>query len=425
MVRRRASHLRFRRALGRVSGSQWVLLLLIVPAVAAGRVPPPAACSFQIAPMAAPTSGPAPLLVSLSVSVSNGTPSSYSWNFGDGGYYNGSTGRTDPVLHEYELPGVYAAEITVVEADCSVSASVPISVSQSPLSVSLTATPSIGPAPLTVQFRAVPAGGTGSYRSLDWSFGNGAFGSGPSIRYTYSEPGNFTTVVNVTDTSGNSSSSSIEIVVTDAGESTPSSAPPPRWWIAAVGAIAAAGVVIGASLALLRHRRTASATPRVPPDLTPGEETFGASTSSVGIVGAPTLARGESETRLSPPPAPTGDPEATKATESTPRKESMRPPVAADTLLLSQRVVLHIARQGLLNPDDVAPNELTQSGMATKLESSQSTLSHVLHSLAAAGILQASVRHVRGRARRVKVYTLTYRGQLLAREIRQRPRGPT
>jgi DNA-binding PadR family transcriptional regulator len=75
-------------------------------------------------------------------------------------------------------------------------------------------------------------------------------------------------------------------------------------------------------------------------------------------------------------------------------------------------------RQGALRSDQVAPNELTQAGMVVALGANQSSLAHVLRSLGAAGVVAVDVRHARGRAKRVRVYSLTPRGESLARELR-------
>jgi DNA-binding PadR family transcriptional regulator len=89
-------------------------------------------------------------------------------------------------------------------------------------------------------------------------------------------------------------------------------------------------------------------------------------------------------------------------------------------LRISQRVVLHMARQGALRPDEIAPNGLTQAGMAEELVVGQNSLTNVLRRLEAAGVVEADVRHVRGRPRRLKVYTLTSRGESIAKDLRGR-----
>lgn len=104
-------------------------------------------------------------------------------------------------------------------------------------------------------------------------------------------------------------------------------------------------------------------------------------------------------------------------------REAPQEKVQKETLRLSFRLVLHIAAQGALNPHEVAPVELTQSGMASSLGARQNTIATILKRLEVAGVLTSDVRHVRGAPRRMKVYHLTHRGEALARDIRSRKGG--
>ena len=93
------------------------------------------------------------------------------------------------------------------------------------------------------------------------------------------------------------------------------------------------------------------------------------------------------------------------------------PPV--ETLRISQRLVLHIYRQGALGPHEVAPLELCQLGMTQTLGVRQTALTKVLTRLVAAGVLDEERRHVRGQPRRLKTYQLTPLGESLARDLRR------
>jgi DNA-binding MarR family transcriptional regulator len=93
-------------------------------------------------------------------------------------------------------------------------------------------------------------------------------------------------------------------------------------------------------------------------------------------------------------------------------------------LKTSQRLLLHVARQGSAGPSEVAPRTLCQAGMVEALGVSQGALTGVLRRLVAAGVLGVSREHVRGIDRRVQVYRLTPAGTQLAREVRaRRPAG--
>lgn len=82
---------------------------------------------------------------------------------------------------------------------------------QEPMAI-ISATPTIGEAPLTVSF---DGGGSsdadGSISSYDWNFGDGAVGSGMSVDHTYTNTGQFTAVLTVTDDAGSTVSASVMI----------------------------------------------------------------------------------------------------------------------------------------------------------------------------------------------------------------------
>jgi len=94
--------------------------------------------------------------------------------------------------------------------------------------------------------------------------------------------------------------------------------------------------------------------------------------------------------------------------------------VAPDQVRLSERVVIALAREGRLGDDTPIRATRTQAGLAEALGSSQSAVSKVLRRLVAAELLTEERRHVTGRDQRLKVYALTRRGELLARDLARR-----
>jgi DNA-binding MarR family transcriptional regulator len=83
-------------------------------------------------------------------------------------------------------------------------------------------------------------------------------------------------------------------------------------------------------------------------------------------------------------------------------------------------LVVHLARVGQLASDDVARFESTQAGIAASLATTQGAVSKILARLRAAEVVRRERRHVRGQPRRMKVYFLTRRGEILAAEIREK-----
>jgi hypothetical protein len=345
--------------------------------------------TFAVSASATPAYGPGPLLVQFGTTVTTGTPSGYNWSFGDGTFLNGTSSALGDPTHLYEAPGKYAAEVVVHEGTDSAPATVDIHVLAEPLSVVVAATPLTGVAPLTVTFAGTVRGGSGTYVELRWTFGNGANGSGSSVQYTYASPGRYYAEFTVMDSNGSQAESGVWINASaaDAPAATPG--------LTGLGALGwgLVGVAIGIGLALaaiplrawLGHRRSDE----------PG------SPSTDGPASPPAATPPES------PPA---------SGPSGPISE----PASGEVLRTSQRLLIHLAGQGTLGPYDVALPGMTQAGIGEALGVRQNALTNVLRRLADAGLLEVELRHVKGQPRRLKVYRLTPRGQILARELRQR-----
>ena len=130
-----------------------------------------------------------------------------------------------------------------------------------------------------------------------------------------------------------------------------------------------------------------------------------------------TPARGPAEGR----PAGSAVPAAFEATWEPPTSVS---PGASnplgDQVRLSLKLVVLLDRWGSPGDNGSAPREMTQQGLAEALSVTQGALSKVLGRLAAADMVIAERRHVRGIARRIHVYSLTRDGRAIAREIRER-----
>ncbi len=155
-----------------------------------------------------PTSGSAPLAVSLdasSSSDSDGIIVTYQWTHGDG-----STGSGRARTHTYELPGTYTVHLTVTDDDgatdtatrtIQVSAITPVT-NNSP-SAGFTASPTSGSAPLAVSFDASGSSDSdGSIASYAWTFGDGWSTSGVTASHTYDSTGAYTAQLTVTDDDG-------------------------------------------------------------------------------------------------------------------------------------------------------------------------------------------------------------------------------
>ena len=166
---------------------------------------------------ASPTSGPAPLNVSVNAGQSSdpdGTIASYEWSFGDG---SNGTGQT--ASHTFSTPGAYSITLTVTDnagAKTSTSSSVTVTGSgnSAPTAV-VQASPMSGTAPLTVGFNGTGSTDSdGTIASFAWSFGDGSTGSGASSSHTYNNPGTYNATLTVRDDDGATGSATVQIVVT-------------------------------------------------------------------------------------------------------------------------------------------------------------------------------------------------------------------
>ncbi|AZQ61593.1 PKD domain-containing protein [Flammeovirga pectinis] len=168
------------------------------------------------------TEGYAPLEVSLDASASsdpNGDNLSYTWDLG-----NGETSTLVAPSVTYTLPGVYTIELTVSDGQnvsSLVSKSIVVNGVVIPeLKASFTASLTSGTTPLSVTFNA-----SSSTNNLDtnlsyaWDFGDGTVGSGLSVSHTFTEVGEFTVTLTVTNTDGEADMITSSVTVSEVIES--------------------------------------------------------------------------------------------------------------------------------------------------------------------------------------------------------------
>ena len=393
-----------------VIGAIALLLLLGAGALLSGA----AAATPRFGPLAScppgdltatPTAGTAPLVVNFSMQVSSSTTPTYSWSFGDGGSWSGSGSAYANPVHRYASPGLYNASVLVETSSGPIDCAVTVTVQPAPLRVAVTASPPNGSAPLTVRFSASITGGSGTFSSIVWSFGDGGVGSGSVVAYTYVKPGTYEARVTVIDSVNDSTNASRPIFV-NATVSTSSS--PGEFagataltWFAAGAAVTAVATAVAYFLRWAPRWRARS------------EEVDDRSPTPIASNPAVSAARTTAAT-TSWERSPSGGARGPRGSEPPPASS---PP---GELRLSQRVIVHLAGLGGLQDDEVASDGFTQSGMADSLGVPQNRLSNVLRRLERSGVLVPDVRHVSGRARRVKVYRLTPLGDQVARDLWRR-----
>jgi PKD repeat protein len=174
--------------------------------ITVSAIPPPTA-SFT----GKPTSGKAPLAVTFN-ETSSGTPTTWSWDFGDG-----STATLRNPIHTYTAAGKYTVLLTVTNAGGSNMSTrkdyITVSGSVCPPVASFSATPSSGKVPLTVAFTD---SSSGSPTSWNWVFGDGANATGKNPAHIYTIPGKYTVSLTVTNAGGSNTKTRTEYITVKA-----------------------------------------------------------------------------------------------------------------------------------------------------------------------------------------------------------------
>lgn len=143
----------------------------------------------------------------------DGDALSYRWQFGDGREASGKI-----VTHRYEKSGIYTASLAVFDntgAACSVSEAL--------LTVTVNSTPLANAGPDKEAFYGgahddiiFDAGESsdpdGDALTYTWDFGDGTSGAGLKVFHVYSQPGNYTVTLTVSDGKGTACSRSVDTI---------------------------------------------------------------------------------------------------------------------------------------------------------------------------------------------------------------------
>jgi PKD repeat protein len=170
--------------------------ITISPSPTSTIPPAPPITSF----IANTTSGVVPLTVMFN-DTSTGAPTSWSWQFGDGG-----TSTAQNVTHQYILAGNYTVNLTATNAGGSntTSKSNYITVLPLPPVASFTANPLTGVLPLNITFNDTS---TGLPTSWFWQFGTGGTSTVQNVTYQYQNYGNYTVNLTATNAGGSNTTS--------------------------------------------------------------------------------------------------------------------------------------------------------------------------------------------------------------------------
>ncbi len=194
-------------------------------ALIAGMLDAAAANQAPVADIGGPYSGTEKIALAFDASNSSdsdGTLVGYAWDFGDG-----STGTGVKVSHTYAATGTYSVTLIVTDDagdSATETAQVTIGAGNQPPTADAK-----GPY-MTVAGKAVEFDGSGSSDSdgsivsYDWSFGDGATGSGVKPTHTYTSKGTYNVTLTVTD-DGNAVDSVATSVSVDPANQAPTADP--------------------------------------------------------------------------------------------------------------------------------------------------------------------------------------------------------
>jgi PKD repeat protein len=172
----------------------------------------------NVAPTAAFTSTSTGLTLSVDGSGStdsDGTVSSYAWNFGDGGTATGSTAE-----HTYTTAGDHIVTLTVTDDD-GASDSVTHTVTVAAANAPPVAAFSSSSADLVATMDASGSSDSdGTVASYSWNFGDSTSGTGAKTEHTYAAAGTYDVILTVTDDKGATDSVTHPVTVTAAPPAT-------------------------------------------------------------------------------------------------------------------------------------------------------------------------------------------------------------
>lgn len=167
-----------------------------------GPVPPVADFSGS------PTSGTEPLTVDFT-DLSTGSPTSWYWQFGDGG-----TSYDQNPTYVYNNAGSYTVTLTATNAEGSDDEVKTGYITVDPCvppTAAFSGSPTAGYAPLTVDFTDESTGAT----SWSWAFGDGGTSNDQNPTYTYDDPGTYTVELTAYNSCGSDVATRIDYITVD------------------------------------------------------------------------------------------------------------------------------------------------------------------------------------------------------------------
>ncbi len=173
-----------------------------------------AAAAVNVPPTAAFTAAVASLDVQVDATGStdsDGTVTSYAWNFGDGGTANGATAS-----HSYAAAGDYTVTLTVTDnKGATGTVAKPVTVKGPVVNAPPVAAFTTAVTNLAVQVDATGSTDSdGTVASYAWTFGDGSTAIGATAQHNYTTPGDYTITLTVTDDQGGTGTVTHQVTAT-------------------------------------------------------------------------------------------------------------------------------------------------------------------------------------------------------------------
>lgn len=166
--------------------------------------------NYVLIPVVAPTTGEAPLDVTLTLNEAGGSATGYAINWKDGSPVQQVTSKVAP--HTYDTPGSYTPSIAATiagSASAPFKAQTSVTVSAPPYALTAAVAPTDGVTPLAVTLTLTETNGTADYFDVDWGDGIAAERvSALTAPHSYAAAGTF--VVSVTPTVGGTAGAAVD-----------------------------------------------------------------------------------------------------------------------------------------------------------------------------------------------------------------------
>lgn len=142
----------------------------------------------------------------LTAAVSGGTPTTATWDFGDG-----AAGTGLVTAHTYPAPGTYTARVTTTVDALALTAAAPVTITTDAPIAGLHAANS-SPTRLGAATTFTATLTAGDLVAITWDFGDGSTGTGPVTAHTYAAEGTYTARVTATNSAGTASATTTAVV---------------------------------------------------------------------------------------------------------------------------------------------------------------------------------------------------------------------